>query len=137
MIAASKLELGFDEAGTPCEVLVKPGDKVTGQEQALARLQTNRSAGRYRRGACQIPAERNHRPTGPGQRGCSGSAQMDAAQALKATTKRPEQALEDIPGHQYTTDQKRSRPLPRQNRGLKIAERIFNSVQSTAGPSQH
>lgn len=127
VIAASELELGFDEAGTLTEALIKPGDKVTAG-QALARLQTTKTQEDIDLALAE--ARLNAITAQQDLDEIYESAQMDAAQALK-DVEDAEQALEDIQDIELRQAEA-LQAIAEAEQGVKDAERIYNSVRSTA-----
>jgi len=81
VVAATEIELGFDESGTLNELLVQVGDEVQ-REDVLARLQTNDTVEAIMAAVAQ--AELNVLQAQLDLDTLYENAQMDAAEALKA-----------------------------------------------------
>jgi HlyD family secretion protein len=130
VVAASEVNLGFDESGTLIELLAAVGERVeTGQ--VLARLDTGRSDADIALEIAQAQLE-----TLDAQQALNdmyASADMDAAEALMAV-ENAQQALEDL----YNTELQQAEALQaiaEAEDSLAEAQRDYNNVRLSAGQS--
>jgi multidrug efflux pump subunit AcrA (membrane-fusion protein) len=130
VVPAAEVGLGFDESGTLVEILVKVGDQVQAG-QALARLETNQSEQDLALALAQ--AELDVLTAQQALDESYASAQMDAAEALKAVED-AEQALEDLQNSDLRQAQALQAVAEAQE-VVKEAERAYNGVRSTASQS--
>jgi len=127
VVPASEVNLGFDEAGTLAELLLKVGDKVqTGD--VIARLETNQSEDEIALALAE--AELNVLTAQQTLEDIHDSVQMNTAQSL-LDVEAAEQALEDL----LNGDLRQAQALQavaEAEEDLNQVERTYNAVRSTA-----
>jgi multidrug efflux pump subunit AcrA (membrane-fusion protein) len=130
VVPASEVNLGFDQAGTLSELLVKVGDQVkTGD--VLARLETNQTEDEI--ALAQAEAELDVLTAQQALDDIYASIQLDTAQAL-LDVEAAEQALEDLLNGDLRIAQAQQ-AVAESEEAVKQAERTYNAVRSTADQS--
>jgi RND family efflux transporter MFP subunit len=127
IIPATQISIGFDEAGTLSEILVKAGDPVQAG-QVLARLETDQTAEEI--ALAQAEAELNVLTAQQALDDIYSSAPVDAAQALK-DVEDAEQALETLQNSDLSQAEAAQAVADAQET-LKTAQRNYNSTRSTS-----
>lgn len=130
IIPARDVNLGFDEAGTLAELLVKVGDQVQAGE-VLTRLETNQSEDDIALALAE--AKVNLLTAQQALDDIYTTTQMDAAQALLAVEE-DEQALEDLQNSDLREAQA-SQALAEAEEAVYQAKRSYNATRSTADQS--
>lgn len=130
VIPASEVNLGFDEAGTLSEVLVKVGDQVQAGD-VLARLETNQTEDEIALALAE--AELDVLTAQQALDDVYDSLQVDAAQAL-LEVESAEQALEDLLDGDLRLAQA-LQAVAEAEEEVNQAERSYNAVRSTADQS--
>jgi multidrug efflux pump subunit AcrA (membrane-fusion protein) len=130
VIPASEVNLGFDEAGTLSELLVKVGDQVAAGD-VLARLETNQTEDEI--AFAQAEAELNVLTAQQALDDIYDSVQINSAQAL-LDVEVAEQALEDVLNNDLVLAQA-LQAVAEAEEVVNQAERTFNAVRSTADQS--
>lgn len=126
-IPSKEINLGFDEAGTLDELLVKIGDQVH-EGDVLARLETNQSEDEIALALAE--AELNALTAQQSLDDIYDSAQVDAAQAL-LDVEAAQAALDDLQNSDLRQAQA-MQAVAEAEEGVKQAERTYNAVRSTA-----
>jgi len=130
VVPASEVNLGFDQAGTLSELLVKVGDRVkTGD--ILARLETNQTEDEIALALAQ--AELDVLTAQQALDDIYDSVQLDTAQAL-LDVESAQQALEDLLNGGLRIAQAQQ-TVAESEEAVKQAERTYNAVRSTADQS--
>ena len=128
VIPAAEVNLGFGEAGTLAELLVKVGDQVQAGN-VIARLETNQSQDEIALALAE--AELNVLTAQQGLDDIYDSIQIDTAQALLAVED-TEQALEDLINGDLRQAQALQAVAEAQE-DVNQAQRTYNATRSTAG----
>ncbi|GAF85083.1 unnamed protein product, partial [marine sediment metagenome] len=127
VIPASEVNLGFDEAGTLSELLVKVGDQVPAGE-VLARLETNQTE--HEIALALAAAELDVLTAQQALDDVYDSLQIDSAQAI-LDVEAAEQDLEDLLNGDLRLAQALQAVAEAQE-DVNQAERAYNAVRSTA-----
>jgi multidrug efflux pump subunit AcrA (membrane-fusion protein) len=128
VIPATDVNLGFAEAGTLAELLVKVGDQVQAGE-VIARLDTNQSEEDIALALAE--AELNVLTAQQALDGIHDSVEIDTAQAL-LDVEETEQSLEDLLNGDLRLAQALQAAAEAQEE-VNQAQRTYNAVRSTAG----
>ncbi len=128
VIPASEVNLGFDEAGTLAERLVKVGDQVKAGE-VIARLETNQSEDEIALALAE--AELTALTAQQALDDIYDSIQIDTAQAL-VEVEAAEQALEDLLNGDLRLAQAQQAVAEAQD-AVNQSQRTYNATRSTAG----
>ena len=127
VIPATEVNLGFGEAGTLAELLVKIGDQIMVGE-VIARLETNQSQDEIDLALAE--AELNALTAQQALDDIYDSIQIDTAQAL-LEVETAEQALEDLLDGDLRLAQAQQAVAEAQD-GVNRAQRTYNATRSTA-----
>jgi HlyD family secretion protein len=127
VIPATEVNLGFDEAGTLAELLVKVGDQVQAGE-VITRLETNQSEDEIALALAE--AELNLLTAQQALDDIYDSVQIDTAQAL-LDVEQAEQALEDLLNGDLRQAQALQAVAEAQEE-VNQSERTYNATRSTA-----
>jgi RND family efflux transporter MFP subunit len=130
VIAASEVNLGFDEAGTISELQVKVGDQVLAGD-VLARLETNQTEDEIALALAE--AELNVLIAQQGLDDVYDSVQIDTAQAL-LDVEEAEQTLEDLLNGDLRLAEA-LQAVAEAEESVYQFERTYNAVRSTADQS--
>ncbi len=130
VIPASEVNLGFDEAGTLSELLVKVGGQVQAGE-VLARLETNQTEDEIALALAE--AELNVLSAQQALDDIYDSVQIDTAQAL-LDVEAAEQSLEDLLNGDLRLAQA-LQAIAEAEEDVNQAERTYNAVRSTSSSS--
>jgi HlyD family secretion protein len=130
VIPASEVNLGFDEAGTLSELLVKVGGQVQAGE-VLARLETNQTEDEIALALAE--AELNVLSAQQALDDIYDSVQIDTAQAL-LDVEAAEQSLEDLLNGDLRLAQA-LQAIAEAEGDVNQAERTYNAVRSTSSSS--
>ena len=127
VIPAAEVNLGFDEAGTLAELVVKVGDQIQAGE-VIARLETNQSEDEIALALAE--AELNVLTAQQALDDIYDSVQIDTAQAL-LDVEAAEQALEDLLNGDLRQAQA-LQAIAEAQEGVNQAQRTYNATRSTA-----
>ncbi len=127
VVTSGEVSLGFDEAGTLSELLVKVGDEVTAG-QALARLEIDQSAEDIALALAE--AKLNLLTAQQALDDLTASNQLDAAEALNAV-ETAQQALEDLQDPALRQAQA-AQAVAEAQAEVNTAMSIYNGTRSTA-----
>lgn len=127
VIAATEINIGFDQSGTLSELLVKLGDKVQAG-QVLARLQTDQTEADIALALAE--AQQNVISAQQALDDIYNSADQDGAQAL-IEVEQAQSALEDLQNSSLTQAQALQTVIQAQD-ALEEAQRAYNNAHSTA-----
>ncbi len=127
VIAATEINIGFDESGTISELLVKLGDKIQAG-QVLARLQTDQTEADIALALAE--AQQNVISAQQALDDIYNSADQDSAQAL-IEAEQAQRALEDLQNSSLTQAQALQTVIQAQD-ALGEAQRAYNNAHSIA-----